>query len=393
MSEMRWQDWGRHQFSYAVTSHKGDWRDGKTHWEAMRFEQRPAAFVVPKHIGKASSFSLIKINNDKVNIQAVKMAEDGSGVVVRLQELSGKACNGAKLSAFLPILAAEELDGAERPLDIQLTVKKGELSLDFKPYELKTVLLKISGTNIMPLSTQSIKLNYDTDIFSYNNNREDGYLDRMPRTEGHRGSLDGKGSTFPAEMIGDKVQMGNISFVIGSRKEGEYNAVACLGQNIELPEGTKVLHILAAADVDTDVVFKTGGKEFPLTIGGWTGYMGLWDNREFDGYVAELSYSMRNNLKTIHPAFIRDQGIAWSASHHHSPADDALYEYCYLFAYRIEIPEGVTSITLPNARFVRIVAMSIGNEGHAKALQSPFEDLHRDDDFRNRFDRPQSVSK
>ena len=143
MSEMRWQDWGRHQFTYAVTGHKGDWREGKTHWEAMRFEQRPAAFAVPKHKGKGSSFSLINIDNDQVNIQAVKMAEDGSGVVVRLQELHGKACTGAKLSAIKPILAAEELDGAERPLDIQLATKKGELSIDFTPYELKTILLKI----------------------------------------------------------------------------------------------------------------------------------------------------------------------------------------------------------------------------------------------------------
>ncbi len=150
MSEQRWQDWGRHQFTYAVTAHKGDWREGKTHWEAMRFEQRPAAFAVPKHKGKGSSFSLINIDNDQVNIQAVKMAEDGSGVVVRLQELHGKACTGAILSAIKPILAAEELDGAERPLDIQLATKKGELSIDFTPYELKTILLKIKGAKAMP---------------------------------------------------------------------------------------------------------------------------------------------------------------------------------------------------------------------------------------------------
>ena len=112
----------------------------------------------------------------------------------------------------------------------------------------------------MPAATQAVELEYDTDIFSYNSNREDGYRrwisERRPRSEGHRGSLDGKGGTYPAEMIDDKVQLGNISFAIGSREEGEYNAVACLGQSIDLPEGTRVLHILAAADVDTDVTFK-----------------------------------------------------------------------------------------------------------------------------------------
>jgi len=393
MSEMRWQDWGRHQFSYALTGHKGDWREGKSHWEAKRFEQRPAAFAVPKYKGEKSSFSLVKIDNDQVNIQAVKMAEDGSGVVIRLQELHGKACSGAKLSAIKPILAAEELDGAERRLDLHLKTKKGKLSIDFSPYELKTILLKTEEADTMPELTQAIKMDYDTDIFSYNSSREDGYKDRRPRSEGHRGSLDGKGGTYPAEMIGDQVYLGNISFPLAAREEGEYNALACLGQSIDLPEGTSVMHILAAADVDTDVTFKAGEKEIPLTIGGWSGYIGSWDNREFEGFVAELSYSMRNELKTIHPAFIRDQRIAWSASHRHLPAGDALYEYGYLFAYRIEIPEGAKSIRLPDSRFVRIVAMSVGDEAYAKALQSPFEDLHRDKKFIEKFDKPEAVSQ
>ncbi len=398
MSEMRWQDWGRHQFTYAVTGHKGDWCEGKIHWETMRFEQRPAVFTVPKHKGKGSSFSLINIDNDQINIQAVKMAENGSGVVVRLQELNGKACTGVKVSAVLPILAAEEMDGAERPLNIKLATKNGNLNIDFTPYELKTILLKISGKKTMSAKTQPIELDYDADVFSYNNMREDGYREdlfkvRRPRSEGHRGSFDGKGRTYPAEMIGDVVDVGNVSYSIGPREITEYNAVACLGQNIDLPKGTKVLHILAAADVDTDVIFKAGDKEFPLTIGGWTGYMGLWDNREFEGFVAELSYSMRNNLKTIHPAFIRNQRIAWCASHHHLPESDALYEYSYMFTYRLEIPKGATNITLPNSRFVRIIAMSAGDEGHATALQSPFEDLHRDNSFNKRFDKPLVTTK
>ena len=390
VSEMRWQDWGRHQFTYAVTGHKGDWRQGKSHWEAKRFEQRPAAFVVPKHKGNESSFSLLNLNTDQVNIQAAKMAEDGSGVVVRLQELNGQHCKDVNLAAALPIESAEEIDGVERPLHLKLVPKKNTISLDFTPYQLKTVLLKISRKGLIPLETQPLELKYDADIFSYNNNREDGYIDLVPRSAGHIGSLDGKGGTYPAEMIGDKVQLGNILFKIGSRKEKELNAVACQGQSINLPPGTNVVHLLAAADEDNNVTFKLNTKEYPLTIGGWTGNMGLWDNREFEGNVAELSYSLRNNLKKIQPAFIRNQRIAWTASHHHRPAGDALYEYSYLFSYRIEIPEGATKITLPNSRFVRIVAMSVGNEGYAKALQSPFEDLVRDENFRKMFDYPEN---
>ena len=189
MSEMRWQDWGRHHFTYALASHKADWRQAKTQWEAMRFEQRPAVFEVPNHKGNASSFSLLKISNDHINIQAIKMAEDGSGVVMRLQELNGQACSSVKLSAALPIVAADMLDGVERSLNTNLGIKKGALSLNFEPNELKTIRLKFAVAKLGTTTTQPLALKYDSDIFSHNCYREDGYDDRNPRSEGHRGTI------------------------------------------------------------------------------------------------------------------------------------------------------------------------------------------------------------
>ncbi len=391
MSEQRWQDWGRHEFTYGLTGHKGDWVEGKLHKESMRFDQRPAAFVVPKHKGKGSTLSLLNINTDQVNIQAVKMAEDGDGIVVRLQELYGKIHTNVILSALKPIISAEKIDGAERTLNVQVPVIAGKLDLSFNPFEIKTLLIKIPTAKSNPVLTIPVKLEYDTDIFSYNDNPEDGYYEEglgvpRPRSEGYRGSFDGKGGTYPAEMIGEKVQIGNVSFDIGPKTTALYNAVQCVGQTIELPEGTGVLHILAAADVEKDVVFKAGNKDIPLTMGGWSGHLGQWDNREFEGEVIELSYSLRNPLKTIHPAFYRGHRVAWSATHHHIPTGDKMYGYSYLFAYRLEIPEGVTSITLPNYRFARIAAMSVGDEGYAEPLQSPFEDLYRDEEFKMKFE-------
>jgi hypothetical protein len=68
--------------------------------------------------------------------------------------------------------------------------------------------------------TEPIALEYDIDIFSYNNNREDGYINLKERSQGFSDSFDGKGGTYPAEMIGDTVQLGNTTFAIGSREEG-----------------------------------------------------------------------------------------------------------------------------------------------------------------------------
>ncbi|MFC1760667.1 alpha-mannosidase [Planctomycetota bacterium] len=390
--EMRWQDWGRHEFNYAITGHKGDWREGQPHHEALRFEQRLAAFLVPKrNANTSSSLSLMQISNPQVNIQAVKMAEDGSGVVIRLQELLGRTSEKIRLSTKLPVNKAEELDGLERPIGEPVTVKNQSLVMDFMPYELKTILLRLPAPKAKPL-TKPVQLEYDVDAFSYNSNREDGYWTRTllknrgDKTGGASGSLDGKGGTYPAEMIGDQVVMGNVAFTIGPREEFKTNAVACRGQSIDLPTGTRVLHLLAAADQETDVVLRTGDKDIPLTISGWSGNIGQWDNRVFEGEAAEISYSIRNDLLRIDPAYVRDgQRIAWFASHRHLPYEDTLYEYGYMFAYRLEIPIGAESLTLPDSPFVRILAMSVGDENPAVALQSPFEDLHRDDVFTARF--------
>jgi hypothetical protein len=37
--------------------------------------------------------------------------------------------------------------------------------------------------------------------------------------------------------------------------------------------------------------------------------------------------------------------------------------------------------------------MSVGDEGYAKALQSPFEDLHRDNEFIERYTKPEALTQ
>ena len=388
--EMRWQDWGRHEFNYAITSHKGHWSNANPTREALRFEQPLTAFEVPEGEADKSALSFMQVSSPQVNIQAVKMAENGSGVIVRLQEVHGKPCSDLVLSAALPFTMAEETDGIERPLKINIPVKDQSISLDFSRFECKSILLKLPAPRAQNL-TKPLELEYDCDIFSTNEMREDGYdqrrvlKDRGDETGGASGSLDGKGNTYPAEMMGDTVQVGNVTFNIGPRDPYMANAVACRGQTIDVPEGPSVIHLLAAADKDTDVVFQAGGTDIPVTIGGWTGCIGQWDDRVFIGDVAKISYSLRNDLERIAPAYVRNERIAWYASHRHMPYQDTYYDYGYLFAYRLEIPKGVRKLTLPQAPFVRIVAMSAGDEHHAVALQNPFADLHRDAEFDARF--------
>src|SRR5437870_5231109 len=71
------QDWGRHQFTFGLAGHAGDWRHGQTDWQAMRLDQPLIAFVAPKHDGPlGKTFSLLQVSNPRVRAMALKKAED-----------------------------------------------------------------------------------------------------------------------------------------------------------------------------------------------------------------------------------------------------------------------------------------------------------------------------
>ena len=43
-SDQSTQDWGRHEFTYGLAGHSGDWRTAQTDWQALRLNQPPLAF-------------------------------------------------------------------------------------------------------------------------------------------------------------------------------------------------------------------------------------------------------------------------------------------------------------------------------------------------------------
>jgi alpha-mannosidase len=79
-----------------------------------------------------------------VVIETVKPAEDGSpDVIVRLYEAMRTATRCA-LSTRLPVRAASQTDMAEEG-QRELTCADGRVELEFRPFEIKTVRLKVAG--------------------------------------------------------------------------------------------------------------------------------------------------------------------------------------------------------------------------------------------------------
>ncbi len=102
------------------------------------YELNTPVLVLPGSAGERSLFSLDAPN---VVIEAVKPAEDSSGdVVVRLYEAMRRPTH-AMLTTSLPFHAAFQCDLLENPLH-ELEATHDQIHLDFRPFEIKTILLK-----------------------------------------------------------------------------------------------------------------------------------------------------------------------------------------------------------------------------------------------------------
>lgn len=186
--------------------------------------------------------------------------------------------------------------------------------------------------------------------------------------EASAAGFDGKGAALPAEMLPAEVNAEGVAFKLAA-EGGKPNAVACGGQTLQIPAGFTRVHFLAASGLgDVKATFKVGGKDVPLTIQNWGGYVGQWDNRLWTGKTPETAYEWWSDLKGVKPGYIKPAAVAWFASHHHdAKGGNAIYDYAYLYKYAIELPEGAREVTLPVDTRVKVLA--------ATATQGDFGDV------------------
>ncbi|MCL6452581.1 MAG: alpha-mannosidase [Alicyclobacillus sp.] len=169
----RTADLGRHVFTYALYPHAGDWFDGETAEAAWALNQPlravagpigPAAqagerrvrAALPVHpptlasaavsrggapVSEASSppgASLFRISGRGVMVDAVKKAEDGARVLLRLHDFSGGR-RRVTVASDWPIASWQEADLMERPL--AAATGGPDISFHLGPYEIKTFLV------------------------------------------------------------------------------------------------------------------------------------------------------------------------------------------------------------------------------------------------------------
>jgi hypothetical protein len=142
------QDWGRHRMLYGLYGHRGDWRAGGSERQSLRLNQPPLVFRVPAAPGPLGrSYSFLQVDSAQVGVRAIKRAEEGEAVVVRLQELWGQESGEVTVRAGDGVRAAWETDGCERRLG-EATVVEGRLVTQMGPFAVRTFELELSPVGV-----------------------------------------------------------------------------------------------------------------------------------------------------------------------------------------------------------------------------------------------------
>ena len=138
----RYQDQGPQRFTLGLMPHRGDWSEAGLTRRAAELNQRPTVLVESRHPGRLPRCaSYASIEPEHVVLGAMKHAEDGDDLIVRLVETAGRAAT-ARLS----------LPAWER-----------QLATDMEPFEIRTFRLPRAAAE-PAIEVDLIELPLDGDV-------------------------------------------------------------------------------------------------------------------------------------------------------------------------------------------------------------------------------------
>lgn len=332
------QDLGVNHFTYSIFPHDGTWNEA-TQMEASRLNQPLLGFTTNKHQGDlGKEFEFIKSSSNQISIKALKKAELSDELVVRVYEWTGKDANQVKLSFPADIVSAREINGVEENVGPVLFSGK-ELTFDLTKYQPKTFAVRLANspiTNVVKsLQTTSVALPYNADLMSSDSKRND--------------ATTGINYAFPSEQVPDKFDAEGVSFVMGSRGDGQNNAVRCGGQTISFNRTStqKKLYLLMTSTNPTGTVgsCKIGEATYAMDIPYYSGLVGQLES----SFAPETMY--------------RKENVALTTTHSHNTQNNTneTFRYLYIYKYVMNLPDGVNQITLPNNPDLYVLAASVSD--------------------------------
>ena len=139
-------DQGQHHFTYALMPHAGDLVSAGVVQAAhalnspLRLVEVPVAPAGAGPAVLARRGSVVEVDDPMVVVSAVKRADDGRGVIVRLYEAGG-GHRTTRLHWGLEAASVSRVDLLERPVGPDIEMDEGDAVLSFHPFEIITLRL------------------------------------------------------------------------------------------------------------------------------------------------------------------------------------------------------------------------------------------------------------
>ncbi len=145
-------DEGHHEFTYSILLHAGGWKEAGVVEQAYQLNYPLVAMQTEAHAGELpAEHSFFSVDAPNVVITAVKKAEDDDGIIVRWYEFAGKQTT-VNLKGPTSIESAELVNLMEQPEGgLSVETHTGVVRVPTKPYEIRTVKLKLANWGAKPL--------------------------------------------------------------------------------------------------------------------------------------------------------------------------------------------------------------------------------------------------
>jgi len=130
-------DFGKHSFTYSLLPHKGGWREAQVPRRAWELNDRLIGKqLTAGSVELAKTNSFIEVDKDHVMVSAIKQAENGEGIIIRLYEDQNR--RGEVNISFNSIpVRAMECDPFEKEIG-DASIVDGNLQFHIKPFEIRT---------------------------------------------------------------------------------------------------------------------------------------------------------------------------------------------------------------------------------------------------------------
>lgn len=139
-------DQEEHFFTYSLYPHTDNWKHGNTIQQANSLNTPLYAKISDKNKGiMENNFSLVECKENNIIIETIKKAEDSNELIIRLYEAHNKRTT-VNLKFSQDIRNITETNLMERELE-KLTSEKNTLTLEVKPYEIKTIKVDFIQNN------------------------------------------------------------------------------------------------------------------------------------------------------------------------------------------------------------------------------------------------------